>query len=217
MQRKFKVKGIFLDLDGTLVDSTPAYIEAAKMAFRAVGKTPPPTEVLLELPKRVEQGRYIDDITQGTTDEFLPVYLDAYHAITDKETKLLPNVAATLEVLSKKAKLALITMRHVPNETLQKELDGYSIAKYFTHIVTALDTDKPKPDPEALIVCIERLDVDMCDCIIAGDSINDLRAGKAAGAKTIALLSGLYTKEELERENPDLVLADINELPDLIE
>ena len=49
MQRKFKVKGIFLDLDGTLVDSTPAYIEAAKMAFRAVGKTPPPTEVLLEL------------------------------------------------------------------------------------------------------------------------------------------------------------------------
>ncbi len=217
MQRKFKVKGIFLDLDGTLVDSTPAYIEAAKMAFQAVGKVAPPTEVLLELPKRVEQGRYIDDITQGTTDEFLPVYLNAYHAITGKETKLLPNVADTLEVLSKKAKLALVTMRHVPNEVLQKELDSYGIAKYFNHVVTALDTDKPKPDPEALILCIKALDVEMSDCVIAGDSINDLRAGKAAGAKTVGLLSGLYTKEELEQEKPDMVLADVNSLLDCIE
>jgi len=75
-QQKFKVTGIFLDLDGTLVDSTSAYIEAAKIAFRAVGLAAAPTEVLLELPKRVEQGRCIEDITQGTTDEFLPVYLE---------------------------------------------------------------------------------------------------------------------------------------------
>ncbi len=216
-QQKFKVKGIFLDLDGTLVDPTVAYIESAKTAFRAVGKEVPPTEVLLELPKRVEQGRSLEDITQGTTDEFLPVYLDAYHAITEKETKLLPNVACTLEVLSKKAKLALITMRHVPNEMLQKELTLHGIAKYFSHIVTALDTDKPKPSPEGLIRCVEALDVDMKDCVMAGDSINDLRAGKAAGAKTVALLSGLYTREELERENPDLILTDVNALPDYIE
>ena len=64
-QNKFKAKGIFLDLDGTFVDSTSAYIEAAKIAFQAVGKTVPQTEVLLELPKRVEQNRTIDDITEG--------------------------------------------------------------------------------------------------------------------------------------------------------
>lgn len=214
---KFKAKGIFLDLDGTIVDSTSAYIEAAKIAFQAVGRPIPPIEVLLELPKRVEQGRCIDDISDGTTDEFLPVYLDAYHAITEKETKLFPNIAYTLELLSKKAKLALITMRHVPNEILQKELDTHGIAKYFTHVVTALDTDKPKPSPEALIRCVEALDVDMQDCIMVGDSINDLRAGKAAGAKTIGLLSGLYSKEELEREKPDLILPDVNALPEYIE
>ena len=217
MQQKFKVKCIFLDLDGTLVDSNPAYIEAARIAFRAVGKTPPPTELLLELPKRVEQGRCIEDITQGTTDEFLPVYLDAYHSITGKETKLLPNVLATLEVLSKKAKLALITMRHVPNEVLKKELHSCGISKYFAHIVTALDTEKPKPDPEALNICIEALAVEICECVIAGDSINDLRAGKAAGVKTVALLSGLYSKDELEQENPDLVLANVSSLLDVIE
>ena len=213
---KFNAKGIFLDLDGTIVDSTSAYIEAARIAFRAVGKTVPKTEVLLELPKRVEQNRSIEDITEGTTDEFLPVYLDAYHSISERETKLLPNVEVTLACLAEKAKLALITMRHVPNEALQKELDTHGIAKYFTHIVTALDTDKPKPSPEALIQCVKALDVDMCECLMAGDSINDLRAGKAAGAKTVAFLSGLYNREELEREKPDLVLSDINELPKYI-
>lgn len=216
-QIKFKAKGIFLDLDGTIVDSTVAYLEAAKIAFHAVGKTVPSNQVMLEIPKRLELSRSIENITLGTTEEFLPVYLDAYHSITEKETILLPNVEVTLGLLAKKAKLALFTMRHIPNEVLQKELDTHGIAKYFTHIVTALDTEKPKPSPEGLIRCVEALDVDMCDCLMAGDSINDLRAGKAAGARTIGFLSGLYSKEELERESPDLVLPSVNSLPEYVE
>ena len=35
-----KVKGIFLDLDGTIVDSKEAYIEAARIAFEACGQKP---------------------------------------------------------------------------------------------------------------------------------------------------------------------------------
>jgi phosphoglycolate phosphatase len=115
-------------------------------------------------------------------------------------------------MLSKKSKLALITMRHVPNQVIQKELDYFGIAQYFTHVVTGLDTSKPKPSPEALLRCREALDVDMCDCLIAGDSVSDVRAGKAAGAKTVALLSGLYGQQELELEQPDLVLPDVNAL-----
>jgi len=80
--------------------------------------------------------------------------------------------------------------------------------QYFTHVVTALDTDKPKPHPEGLLLCIDALKLDLCDCIMAGDSINDLRAGKAAGVRTIGFLSGLYTRAELELEQPDLVLQD---------
>ncbi len=57
----------------------------------------------------------------------------------------------------------------------------------------------------------------MCDCFMAGDSINDLRAGKAAGARTIGFLSGLYSREELEQENPDLVLPNVNSLPEYVE
>lgn len=213
---KLKANGIFLDLDGTIVDSTEAYIEAAKIAFGAIGQKLPERTLLFEIPRRLEQGLTINSLIEGDAKRFLRVYLDAYYSVTETKTKLLPNVAAALEALSQKSKLALITMRHVPNRTMQKELDYFGIAKYFSHIVTALDTSKPKPSPEALIKCIENLDVDMRDCIMAGDSVNDVRAGKAAGARTVALLSGLFECSELAAESPDLILRDVTSLSDFI-
>ena len=212
----FKVKGIFLDLDGTIVDSKEAYIEAAKIAFRACGQKLPGKKAAFEIPRRLEQGLTISDIVNGDSKKFLRVYFETYYSITREKTKLIPNVSATLENLSEKTKLALITMRYVPKQTLIKELECFGISKYFTHVVTALDTSKPKPSPEALIACADALDVEICECIIAGDSVNDVRAGKAAGARTVAVLSGLFRCEELIKECPDLVLNDVNTLPKFI-
>jgi len=215
-QKRWKANGIFLDLDGTLVDSSEAYIAAGKIAFQAIKKEIPETKILLEIPKRIEQHLTIDDLTHRDTKEFMQFYLRAYYSATEAKTKLMPNIVETLQMLSEKAKLALITMRNCPNQVIQKELDYFGIAKYFTYIVTAMDTTKPKPSPEALIRCVEALDLEMCNCIIAGDSVNDVRAGKAAGAGTVAVLSGLFNLDELTREFPDLILPDVTMLPEYV-
>ena len=107
-------------------------------------------------------------------------------------------------------------MRSVPNKTITAELEHFGIAKHFTHIITALDTHKPKPSPEALIKTVKALDVQMCDCIIIGDSINDIKAGKTAGTKTIAVLTGLFTRQELAKEKPNLILENATKLPQFI-
>lgn len=215
-EKRFKAKGIFLDLDGTLVNSNQAYFEAAQTAFTALGLEPPEMKVALEIPKRMEQGLGIDDLFTGDINQFKRVYLKSFYLLTQQKTRLLPNVSATLKELSENAKLALITMRFVPNQAIVNELKNLGIGNYFTHVMTALDSCKPKPSPEALIKCVQALDVDICDCLIAGDSVNDIRAGKAAGAKTVAVLSGLYYNEELSKENPDLILPDITMLPDFV-
>lgn len=212
-----KVKGIFLDLDGTIVDSTEAYVEAAKKAYQTIGLQQPETKTALEIPRRIEQGFSMTDLTNGETKEFLKAYFQAWYTVSREKTKLIPNVSETLKVLSQKAKLALITMRHVPKQAIITELECFGISRYFTHVVTALDTAKPKPSPEALIKCVQALDVNICDCIITGDSVNDIRAGKAAGAKTVAVLSGLFQYEELIKEHPDLILNDLTALPQFIE
>jgi HAD superfamily hydrolase (TIGR01509 family) len=214
---KLKAKGIFFDLDGTIVDSRDAYVEAARTAFQAIGQEPPEAKATLEIPRRLEQNQPINDIVKGDVSKFLDVYLKTYYSISEAKTKPIPGIATTLETLSKKAKLALITMRSVPKDAITAELEHFSIAKHFTHVITALDTHKPKPSPEALIKTVKALDVQMCDCIIVGDSINDIKAGKAAGAKTIAVLSGLFTRQELANEHPDLILENATKLPQFIE
>jgi len=212
-----KVRGILFDLDGTIVDSKEAYLEAAKTAFQALGQKAPSTQTALEIPKRLEQNQPIDDIIKADTQQFLGVYLKTYYAITEKKTKPIPHVASTLWILQQKAKLAVITMRYVPKAAVLRELERFSLAKYFTHVITALDTHKPKPSPEALIQAVKTMDVQICDCLIVGDSVADIKAGKAVGARTVAVLSGLFSREELAKERPDFILKDVTELPSYIQ
>jgi HAD superfamily hydrolase (TIGR01509 family) len=182
-----------------------------------MGQKPPSMQTALEIPKRLEQNLPIDDIIKVNKQQFLGVYLKTYYAVTSVKTMPMSNVAAALRTLQQKAKLALITMRYVPKSAIIRELEHFSLASYFSHVVTALDTHKPKPSPEALIQALKAMDVQICDCLIVGDSVADVKAGKSAGAKTVAVLSGLFSREELAKEQPDLILKDVTQLPNHIQ
>jgi beta-phosphoglucomutase-like phosphatase (HAD superfamily) len=160
---KLHVKGIMFDLDGTILDTKPAYIEAARIAFKALGQEIPETAVALEIPKRIEQKQSITDIVKVDPEFFLGIYLKSFYSISASKTKPFPQAANTLASLSNKAKLAVITMRYVPCQAIAGELKQFSLDRFFAHIVTALDTHKPKPSPEALIKAVTAMDVDMCD------------------------------------------------------
>ncbi|MEM2319300.1 MAG: HAD-IA family hydrolase [Candidatus Bathyarchaeia archaeon] len=214
---KLKAKGIIMDLDGTLVDSREAYCEALKKAFAAMGLENFSVEIALEIPRRLEQNLPINDlIPKCNVNNFLDIYLKTYYSLTESKAKPFPGVSKTLEELSKGAKLALVTMRYVSKEKVRKELENLGLAKYFHSILTALDTPSPKPSPEALIKCAQQLGVKMEECVSVGDSVVDVRAGKRSGARTVAVLTGIFVREELEKENPDLIIQTISELPSFI-
>jgi len=215
---KIKVKCILMDLDGTIFDSRRAYLEAAKRAFAATGAETFDVTLVTEIPKRLEQNLPIDDLLHGIeTKKFLDVYLETYYSTTADKAKPFQNVEETLRNLVRKAKLALITRRHVPCKEVIQELEKFHLAQHFQQVITALDTRNPKPSPEALIKCLQKLKCEASSCLIVGDSVVDVRAGKSAGMKTVAVLSGIYSREELKRENPDLILESINQLPDFVE
>jgi len=217
-KRKLEVKGIILDLDGTIVDSTEAYVEAAKAAFAAIRQENVDIKTTTEIPRRLEQNLSINNMINGiNAKKFLHAYLKSYYKVTAIKTKPIPNVSEILKKLSQKAKLALVTMRHVQTEKVIIELENFGLAEYFQLVVTALDTSQPKPSPEALIRCAKQLGIQISECAVVGDSVADVRTGRNVGAKTVAVLSGIFTREELEMENPYLILKSINELPDFLE
>jgi len=215
-----KLRALLLDLDGTLVDSTEALKEAGKAGFVAIGlpdvydeRTP------FEVARRLEQDLPIDDlfskfrVAKEVEERFLPAYLTAYYSAVTMKSKPFPQTKKTLQTLSQRFPLALITLRYVVREQIMDELDHLGLARFFRAVVTTLDVEKPKPFPDALLVAAKKLHVPISNCAIVGDSIIDIQAGKAAGAKTIAVLTGLFSKEELEAQKPDLVIADLTCLP----
>jgi phosphoglycolate phosphatase len=213
---KLHVKGIMFDLDGTILDTCPAYLSAAKTALTALALPIPEDARLLEIPKRLEQKQPIADIVSTQTQPFLELFLKNFYQTAAQNTVPAPHAAQTLRVLSERAKLAVITMRYMPKAKIAEELKRHGLDGYFAHIVTALDTPKPKPSPQALILAVEAMDVEMCACVIVGDSVVDVEAGRAAGAKTVAVLSGLYTRSELLAAHPDFIINEVSELPSLL-
>lgn len=216
---RLKVKAIFFDLDGTIVDSREAYLTAMKTALSKTGKKSEVTvKMATEIPKRLEQNLPISDLIQGAeVRKFLKHYLNAYYQATATKSKPLPSISHTLERLSGRVKVGLITMRHVPKEKVIEELSGFNLAKYFQCVVTARDTHNPKPSPKALIECAEQLNTAITNCAVVGDSVADIRAGKNAGTKTVAVLSGIFSRQELKREKPDLILKSAKDLPNYLE
>jgi len=211
---KLDIKALFVDLDGTLVDSREAYTEALKAGMSAIGKTNFNYDLTLEIPRRLEQGLPIDDLIGNPvlTEKFLKKYLSTYYDSALKKSKPFPNVTQTLSLLSKKFSLALITMRFISQEKLAEELKRLGFTEHFNMTITALDVDSPKPSPEALLKCAKCLNVPACECAIVGDSIVDIQAGKRAGTKTIAVLSGLFRREELEKQLPDAIIESFSKI-----
>ena len=217
---RLKVKALLLDLDGTLVDSSEALKEAGKAGFIAIGLPDVHDEKIpFEVARRLEQDLPIDDlfsrfrVAKEVEERFLPAYLTAYYSAVTLKSKPFPTARRTLQTLSQRFPLALITLRYVVREQIMDELDHLGLAKFFRAVVTTLDVEKPKPFPDALLVAAKKLHVPIRECAIVGDSIIDIQAGKAAGAKTIAVLTGLFSKAELEAQKPDLVIDNLTCLP----
>ena len=71
-----------------------------------------------------------------------------------------------------------------------------------------------KPEPGPVEAFAKHANVDITQVAMVGDSINDLLAGKNAGATAIGVTSGIASVHELEPYT-DHVVEDISKLPEL--
>lgn len=70
--------------------------------------------------------------------------------------------------------------------------------EFFKCIITADKVSKPKPDPEGYIKGSKSINVDPKRCIVFEDSINGIKAVKAAGCFVVGLTTS-KPKEEIEK------------------
>jgi beta-phosphoglucomutase-like phosphatase (HAD superfamily) len=68
-----------------------------------------------------------------------------------------------------------------------------------------------KPDPEIFLKAAAKLGVSPEKCIVLEDSIFGVQAAKNAGMSCIAVLTGVYTRAELEKAKPELIVDSLNQ------
>ncbi len=128
--------------------------------------------------------------------------------------KLLPGALELLEVLQGKVKVSLASMnsRRIINHMLKIK----NIKSFFEVVVTADDITKSKPNPEIFLHCAAKLRSEPSKCVVVEDSIFGIEAAKTAKMGCIAVITGAYSKKELKKAKPDLIVNSLMEKSEIL-
>jgi HAD superfamily hydrolase (TIGR01549 family) len=124
---------------------------------------------------------------------------------------IIPGVKEMLVRLQPHYPMALVSARGRRN-TLAF-LDHYQLTPFFKAIATGQTCLYTKPYPDPILWVASQMNVLPSECLMIGDTTVDIRAGKAAGSKTVGVLCGFGEEEELKLAGADLILP---KTPDLV-
>jgi pyrophosphatase PpaX len=106
-------------------------------------------------------------------------------------------------------RLGIVTAKR--RATVELAFAKIPIAHLFETVVGGDETERHKPDPEPLLLALERLGARPEEAAYVGDAPFDVQAAKAAAVFAIGVTwGGIHSRERLEAEQPD-ALADTAE------
>ncbi len=206
---------VLLDLDGTLVDTVPLILESMRYAFEGRARCPTDAEwiagigtplraqlvAFTEGPEELEAvvARYRSHQREHH-DRMTRAYAGAVEAVRTVKERGHPVAIVTGKV----AEVATWTLRHV------------GLSPYVDALVGSDSCPRHKPDPQPVLLALDRLGREPREAVFLGDSPVDVRAGNAAGVPSVGALWGACTREALLAASPAHLLEDVASLPELV-
>ena len=215
-------KKLFIfDLDGTLVDTAPDFKNSINYMLNELNESEVSLEEIRnwvgygarELIRRTVVDKNIPHDEQKI-EEMLKIFLLHYTHNIDDDSVLFNNVKNVLEFLkNNEIKLAVCTnkMERLSNILLEK----LNVLHMFDYLVGGDSLSKSKPDPYPLLNICEKLNTEISDSIMIGDSVTDLNAGKGAGMPVVLVSYGYTDNKDIYNE-ADLVINDFSQLKELV-
>lgn len=211
------VRAILFDLDGTLAETDDSLVkrwstslhflrrvmprlDTERLARRLVGACARASARALALLDRL-----------GLDDETFRLYARVRRLQGLLPTDGLQPVEGTPQLaraLAGRYRLGLITSRSQEEAKAFLERNGFD--GVFSVIVARDTSPRLKPHPQPVRQAAEKLGVPPAQCVVVGDTLEDIRAAKAAGALAIGVLCGLGDQHDLDEA--DLVLPTTTQL-----
>lgn len=199
-------------MDGVLIDSEPLHKRAKEQAFGEFGIVL--SEEVYDGYKGRPDATMLPEILRprGWSEEKireLSVRKRAIYEEIEHELRAVPGAVAFVDWAATRYNLALATSATKRNREATFRLLG--IGPQFGAVVDASGHTRPKPDPEVFQVAMRELGVSAGECWIIEDSVNGLRAAKAAGCYAVAITT-TFDRGALAGAGADVVVDTFVEL-----
>lgn len=213
MSRAGELDVLLLDLDGTLIDSEELILASYRHTMRVHrGETPPDSawKGSMGRPLHDQLREFAEDDAQ--VREMVRTYREHNRDVHDDLLRPFPGVRDAVErIRTGGYRLGIVT-----SKLRDPALQGLRVCGYprdwFEVVVAADDVHRHKPDPEPVRTALDHMGEQPSRALFVGDSVHDLRAGRAAGTGTGAALWGPYGRRDLAPGQPDHWLENVTEL-----
>ena len=214
---------IIFDFDGTLIDSVPDLTLAVNKMLAYYDLKPITIEeatpfigngVKILVERALKHSFPPEKITNELFEEAFEIYFKAYSDNLCVDTYLYAGVKETLKDLYDKGyTLAICTNK--PMEFIEPILNELLIKQYFKCWIGGDSLPKKKPDAAPLLHIATKLNKELEQCVMIGDSRNDIEAAKNAGMDSIGVSYGYNYNEHISDYNPTKVVDNFEELQKL--
>jgi phosphoglycolate phosphatase len=206
-------RAVLFDWDGTLVDSAQRTYRCYVRVFSRFG---------IEYDQAAFERTYSPDWYRTYEDVGLP--REHWKEADDRwiscyETEASRLVRGALEILERLGSQGLVQglVSSGDGTRVRREVAALGLERFFGAVVCGGDTPRRKPDPQPLLLALERLGLLPAQTAYVGDSPEDVAMAKAAGAFAVGVPGGFPNREALAAARPDLLVGSLEEaLPALL-
>lgn len=181
------VRGLVFDFDGTLVDSYPLIEEA----FAHVMRTHRLDETAREL-FRQSRGLPLPEQMKMIAPHMWQELVETYRSADTRlgHAQVFRGVPTMIRRLRQAgAPLAVVSCKR--RTLVEAELEAAGLRSHFDVVIGFEDVTPPKPAPDPLLAAIARLGLSRSSAVYVGDSMVDLKTGRAARVRTVLAAWGL--------------------------
>jgi len=212
-----RYKGIIFDLDGTLIDTVPDLAVAVDRTLVDMGHEPA-GEIRVRdwlgngASKLIERAlRFAEADVPTEHGHALALFMQHFGEEFTTRSRLFHGVLEALPALmAQGCSLAICSNR--PSHLIKPLLDHLHIGSFFSAWVGGDDLPVKKPDPRPLLHTASKITLSPKDCLVVGDSINDVQSARSAGMAVAAVRYGYNYGEDISASHPDLIIGSVLEL-----
>jgi pyrophosphatase PpaX len=202
---------VLFDLDGTVIDSGDIILASMRHAAKEVLGLEPADEELMAAVGGPGLEAQMRALSPDRVEELVTVYR-AHNEPLHEGLACCDGIDDLLVQLKDEGRrLGIVTAKR--RKTVELAFAQIPIEHLFETVVGGDETEQHKPDPEPLLLALERLGARPEDTAYVGDAPFDVKAAKAAGVYAIAVTwGGIHNRDRLEAEEPNAIVDTPEEL-----